>query len=181
MVEQYFHQAGVPTVILRMSWIHTEDDILNHLTVAGESFGVPVWSELMNAEQRARHGSGRDGAVALRRPNGRPLRRHIVALEDCIQAHLLALEREGIDGQTFLIAMAEPFDYVEAAQYTAGKLGIDVVELTDPVGQDFCIDIAKARYVLGYRPSTDIFRLIDQAIEFRRSGRPRQARSGYRG
>ena len=35
-------------MICRMSWIHAEDDILNHLTVAGEQFGVPVWTELMD-------------------------------------------------------------------------------------------------------------------------------------
>jgi nucleoside-diphosphate-sugar epimerase len=151
------------------------------LTVAGESFGIPVWAELMSAEQKAVYGAGRDAAVALRHPHGQPKRRHIVALEDCVQAHLLALQREGIEGQTFLIAMAEPFNYVEAAEYAAGKLGIDVLGLIDAVGQDFCIDIAKARYVLGYRPEYDIFRLIDQAIEFRRGQRPRRVRSGYKG
>jgi nucleoside-diphosphate-sugar epimerase len=181
MTQQYYHQAGVPTVILRMSWIHAEDDILNHLTVAGESFGIPVWAELMSAEQRAVYGSNRDAAVALRHPDGQPMRRHIVALEDCVQAHLLALQREGIEGQTFMIAMGEPLEYVEAAEYAAGKLGIDVLELVDAVGQDFGIDIAKARYVLGYRPQYDVFRLIDQAIEFRRGQRTRRARSGYKG
>ena len=54
MFQQYFHQAGVPTVCLRISWIHAEDDILNHLTVAGECFGIPVWRELMDDQQRAR-------------------------------------------------------------------------------------------------------------------------------
>mgnify|MGYP005840769799 CR=1 FL=1 len=181
MFQQYFHQAGVPTVCLRMSWIQAEDDILNHLTVAGEPFGVPVWKELMNEQQRAEFNNGRDAAVALRHPDGRPLRRHVVAVEDCVEAYLLALVREGIEGQTFLIAMNEPFDYVEAAQYAAAKLGIEVLELVDPVGQDFCIDIAKARYVLGYKPRFDIFGLIDHAVEFRRSGRPRRARSGYKG
>jgi len=181
MTQQFYHQAGVPTVILRMSWIHAEDDILRHLTVAGEPFGVPVWRELMSADERARFAGGSDAAVALRHPDGRPMRRHVVALEDCVQAHLLALEREGVEGHTFMVAMNEPFDYVETAQYAAEKLGIEVLELVDPVGQDFSIDVAKARYVLGYRPRYDIFGLIDHAIEFRRSGRPRRARAGYRG
>lgn len=181
MTQQYFHQAGLGTVILRMSWIHAEDDILNHVTVAGECFGIPVWAELMDAPQRSRYASGVDAAVALRRPDGSPLRRHIVALEDCVQAHLLALEKPGIDGQTFLIAMGEPFNYVEVAEYVSRKIGIDVLELIDPIGQDFCIDITRAQYVLGYRPQYDIFRLIDQAIAFRQAGRPRRLRSGYNG
>lgn len=181
MFQQYYHQAGVPTVCLRISWIHAEDDILNHMTVAGECFGVPVWNELMTDAQRADYATGRDAAVALRHPDGRPMRRHIVAVEDCVQAFLLALERDGIEGQTFMIAMTDPFDYVEAAHYTAQQMGIDVLDLVDPIGQDFCIDTTKARYALGYHPKYDIHRLIDQAVEFRRSGQQRRERSGYQG
>ena len=181
LFQQYFHQAAVPTVCLRISWIHAEDDILNHLTVAGDSFGIPVWNELMDDAQRATYASGRDAAVALRHPDGRPMRRHIVAVEDCVQAFLLALTRDNIEGETFMIAMRDPFNYVDAAQYTAKQLGIDVIELVDSIGEDFCIDTTKARYVLGYEPRFDIFALIDQAIAFRRSGRQRRQRSGYRG
>jgi nucleoside-diphosphate-sugar epimerase len=181
MFQQYFHQAVVPTVCLRISWIHAEDDILNHLTVAGECFGVPVWQELMDDAQRALVAAGRDATVALRHPDGRPLRRHIVAVDDCVQAFLLALRTEGIEGQTFMIAMTDPFDYVTAAAYAARNLGIDTLDLVDPIGQDFCIDTTKARYVLGYQPQCDIFGLIDRAIEFRQSGRARRQRSGYKG
>jgi len=181
MFQEYYWQAGVPTVCLRMSWIQAEDDILTHLTVAGDQFGVPVWSELMNAEQRARYAGGRDAAVALRHPDGTAMRRHVVAVEDCVQAYLLALKTEGIEGQTFMIAMTDPFNYVEAAQHAAKRLGIDVLELVDPVGKDFAIDISKARYVLGFRPKHDIFSLIDSAVEFRRSGSQRRQRSGFKG
>lgn len=181
MVQQYFHQYGLATVILRMSWIHAEDDILNHLTVAGDNFGIPVWSELMDDRQKVRYADGRDAAVALRHPNGRPVKRHIVALEDCVQAHLLALREPNATGQTFMIAMERPFDYVEAARYAGEKLGIDVIELVDSVARDFHIDIAKAQYMLGYHPRYDIFRLIDQAVEFRGAGRTRRERTGYRG
>ncbi len=181
MFQEYFWQAGVPTVCIRMSWIQSEDDILTHLTVAGESFGVPVWSELMNDQQRAEFAGGRDAVVALRHPDGTPMLRHIVAVEDCVQAYLLALKTEGIEGETFMIAMNDPFNYVEAAEYAAGKLDIETLELVDPVGQDFCIDTTKARYVLGYKPKYDIFSLIDKAVEFRRSGAKRRERSGAKG
>jgi nucleoside-diphosphate-sugar epimerase len=181
MFQEYFWQAGVPTVCLRMSWIQAEDDILTHLTVAGDQFGVPVWSELMNDRQRAEFSGGRDAAVALRHPDGTPMRRHIVAVEDCIQAYLLALKTEGIEGQTFMIAMNDPFNYVAAAAHAAQQLGIETLDLVDPVGKDFCVDTTKARYVLGFQPKYDIFGLIDKAAEFRRAGAQRRARSGYRG
>ncbi|MFO7693740.1 MAG: NAD(P)-dependent oxidoreductase [Vicinamibacterales bacterium] len=181
LFQQYYCQQGVPAVCLRMSWIHADDDILNHLTVAGDAFGVPAWNELMRVEQRAAWSGGRDAAVALRHPDGRPMRRHIVAVEDCVQAFLLALRAEGIEGQTFMIAMTDPFDYEHAARHAAERLGIGVLDLVDPVGQDFCIDTTKARYVLGYQPRYDIRGLIDHAVEFRRSGRRRRQRSGYGG
>jgi nucleoside-diphosphate-sugar epimerase len=181
MFQEYFWQAGVPTVCLRMSWIQSEDDILPHLTVAGDQFGVPVWSELMNDQQKAKYCGGQDAVVALRHPDGSPMRRHIVAVEDCVQSYLLALTTEGIEGQTFMIAMNDPFDYVEAAAYAAKRMGVDVLDLVDPVGKDFCIDVSKARYVLGYKPKYDIFSLIDKAIEFRKAGCQRRVRSGFKG
>jgi UDP-glucose 4-epimerase len=181
MFNQYFHQAQVPTVICRMSWIHAEDDILNHLTVAGEQFGVPVWTELMEAGQRANFADGQDAAVALRHPDGTGLRRHIVSVEDCVQALLLMLKTDGIEGETYQVAMEKPFDYAAAADYAARRLGVEVLELIDPVGQDFCVDIAKARYQLGYQPRYDIRGLIDHAISFRESGSPRRQRSQAQG
>ncbi|MEN6405606.1 MAG: NAD(P)-dependent oxidoreductase [Thermoguttaceae bacterium] len=181
MFRQYYCQAGVPTVIVRMSWIQAEDDIVSHLTVAEPQFGVPVWSELMNKGQRAHFAAGGDAAVALRHPNGKPLLRHVVAVEDCIQAYLLALRTDGIEGETFMVAMDSPFNYVEAAQHLAKRMHIETIDLIDPVGQDFCIDNAKARYVLGFKPKYDIFSLIDKAIEFRRNGCTRRERSGFKG
>jgi nucleoside-diphosphate-sugar epimerase len=181
MAQQYFHQQGVPAVILRMSWIHSEDDILTHLTVAGPQFGVPVWRELMSEAQRAKLAGGGDAVVALRHPDGRPMRRQIVAVEDCVQAFLLALRVPNIEGQTFMIAMTDPLDYVEAAAYAARQLGLPTLDLVDPVGQDFCIDATKARYVLGYRPKYDIMSLIDKAVQFRRAGQVRRERTGFKG
>ena len=102
ITRQYYYQQGVHTVILRMSWIHAEDDILTHLTVADPQFGVPVWRELMSESQRARFECGGDAVVALRHPDGEPMLRHIVAVEDCAQAFLLALRGDGIEGQTFM-------------------------------------------------------------------------------
>ena len=181
LCNQYFHQQDLFTVILRISWIHCEDDTLSHLTVGGNGFGVPVWSELMSDEQKAKVDSGWNAAVALRQPDGSPMRRHIVAVEDCVQAFHLALLKEDIAGETFNIAMNDPFDYVDAAEYAAKRLEIDTIDLIDPVGHDFCMDITKAKYVLGYKPRYDIRTLIEKAAAFRESGEERSVRTGYVG
>ena len=98
-----------------------------------------------------------------------------------MQAFLLALRTEGIEGETFMIAMNDPFDYVEAAAYAAKRLGIETLDLVDPVGQDFCIDTTKARYVLGYQPQYDIFRPDRQGGRVPPLGRRAAARVGIQG
>ena len=181
LFQQYYCQAGVPTVCLRISWIHADDDILNHLTVAGENFGIPVWSELMDiasaSSMRAR---------AMRpSPCGHPTADRCAGKSwrskmSC-RRFLLALDREGIEGETFLIAMTDPFDYDRGGPLRGRKLGIDVIDLVDPIGHDFCIDTTKARYQLGFRPQFDIYQLIDQAVDFRRRGRQRRQALGLQG
>lgn len=181
LTTQYYIQEKVPIVNLRMSWIHAEDDILNHLCTAGEPFGVPVWRDLMTEDQRQQFQGEHNAAVVALHPDGAPLIRHIVAIEDCVDAFLMALEVTGIEGETFNIAMNAPFDYRDAAEHVAKKLGVELLELVDPVGQDYYMDIAKARYMLGYNPKFDIHSLIEQAIAFRQSGAQRRARTGYKG
>ncbi len=91
------------------------------------------------------------------------------------------LRTEGIEGNTYQIAMNDPFDYVHAAAYVAEHLNVEVLDLVDPVGQDFCVDVTKARYQLGYQPQHDIRSLIDHAIQFQQSGRRRRQRTGAKG
>ncbi len=181
LASQYCYQERVPAVVLRMSWIQAEDDIISHLTIAGEPFGVPVWKDLMKDDPGAGDFEEKDAAVSLLHPDGSPFRRHIVSVEDCVQSFLLALKTPSIEGETFNIAMEDPFDYREAAGYLAKKMGIDVLPLTDPVGNDFFMDITKAKYLLRYKPRHDIFSLIDKALDFRGSGSKRRERTGYKG
>ncbi len=181
MCRQFFIQESVPTVTLRLSWIHAEDDILRHLTVQGPGFGVPVWPELMTESQKAGLPAGMDATVSLIHSDGAPFRRHIVAIEDAVRAFLLSLETSDIEGEVFNIAMAEPFDYSHAAGYAARQLNVNAIELTDPVGHDFRMDVSKARGLLGYEPLIGIEELIDRAVEFRGSGQTRRRTSGYAG
>jgi nucleoside-diphosphate-sugar epimerase len=164
-----------------MSWIHTEDDTLSHLTVGGNSFGVPCWTELMSGKQRDRVDSGWDAAVSLTHPDGNPMWRHIVAVEDCIQAFHLTLQKDDIAGETFNIAMEDPFDYVDLAKHLSQCLEIGTISLIDPTGHNFCMDITKAKWMLGYRPKLGIHELIEQGIAFRDSNIEREQRTGYVG
>ena len=175
MCNQYAIQYGLPTTIVRFSWIHEDDDILAHMTLKEPNFGVPVWKELAaTAEQKAFFKNDEDGVACLVHPGGLAYKRHVVGVEDVVQAFLLALGNDRAVGETFNIAAPSPFSYDVLSRYISEKLDIPVVEFERDGRHDFEIDINKARSVLGYRPGYDVFRLVDEAIEFRKSAKSRK-------
>jgi UDP-glucose 4-epimerase len=102
---------------------------------------------------------------------GTPLLRHIVHVDDVMQAFDRALGNPSAIGQTFNIAGASPFDYRVAAEYLSARLGIPVIELVAPQYHSFEINITRARTVLGYAPENDFFRMADRAVAWRRTGK----------
>jgi UDP-glucose 4-epimerase len=180
MVMQYGIQYGLAWTILRFSWIHDEDDILCHVTLRPPDFGSP-WKSLAKAPAQKKYFSeGLDGAGCLRHPGGAPFKRQVVGIRDVVQSVLLALGNPRAVNETFHVAAPAPFSYDVLARYIGEKLGVPVVDFELPDYHDFEIDISKARSVLGYRPEYDVFRIVDAAVEFRKSGKAR-ADAKYRG
>lgn len=176
MAQQYHIQYGLPTTILRVSWVMERDDILAHMLTGPHNFGVPQWKELARsgAQTIACRKSG--GAVAcLCHKDGAPYWRHVVAVSDVVQAFLLALKKTGATGQTFNIAGRSPFRYDVLAEYISDRLNLPIQEFIDPAHHDFTISIMKAGGMLGYRPKLDVFGMVNEAIEYRRSGGRRAA------
>ena len=171
MAEQYAVQYGLPVTILRSSWVFDDDEILNHLSLLknvdpaepGHGFGEvdAVILELVRSSQE-RIPILLDGA-------GTPLLRHIVHIDDLMQAFDLALDRPVAIGQDFNIAAPAAFNYHIAANYLAAKTGQQTIQLCCPSYYPFQIDIAKARSILGYDPQNDIYAMIDRALEYRAS------------
>ena len=127
----------------------------------------------MTEEQKAYFEQGLDAVGSLVHPGGRPYVRHIVGVQDVVQAFLHALDCPEALGQTFNIAAPEAFRYDALSAYIAGKLDLPVVEFELDHCFDFRIDISKARAVLGYKPTYDVFGIVDEAIAFRTSGKER--------
>ena len=174
MCTQYAIQYHLPVTILRFSWIQDEDDVLAYMTLAEPNFGGPDWKELaMTEAQRAYFEKGMDAVGCLLHPDGTPYKRHVVGVRDVVQAFLLALGNPRALGETFNIAAPSAFGYDVLSDYISKKLDLPVVEFELDGCYDFSIDITKARSVLGYRPEYDIFRIVDDAIAFRQSGKRR--------
>jgi len=174
MCNQYHVQYGLPVTILRFSWIQDEDDILAYMTLQEPNFGGPPWQELaVTPEQKAYFEQGLDGVGSLVHPGGGPYVRHIVGVQDVVGAFLRALRCPEALGQTFNIAAPEAFSYDVLSAYIAEKLDLPVVQFELDGCFDFQIDIRKARSMLGYEPAYDVFRIVDEAIGFRASGKER--------
>jgi nucleoside-diphosphate-sugar epimerase len=170
MARQYAIQYKLPVSILRSSWVFQDDDLLRHFSLL----------ENVNPAERG-HGFGNVGEdeMALVRAKQEripiltdsarvPLRRHIVHIDDVMQAFERMLDFDAAVGQSFNIAGPAAFDYGAAARLLSARTGIPTVEI--PTNYfSFEIDISRARRVLGYAPQNDFERMADRAIEFRRS------------
>ncbi|MCC6156260.1 MAG: NAD(P)-dependent oxidoreductase [Candidatus Hydrogenedentes bacterium] len=181
MVGQYHIQYALPSTVLRISWIHGDDDLLAHMTLRPPNFGGPAWRDLARtARQKEIFRKRREAVGCLLHPNGQPFIRHIVGISDVVQSFLLALGNPAAIGQTFNIAGPAAFSYGPLSAHIAARLGVPVVPFVCRAGNDFRINIGKARSVLGYDPKWDANRIADEAIAWRLAG-GRRAPLRYRG
>jgi len=171
MCEQFRIMYQTPITVLRFSWVHAEDDILAHMTLKEPNFGVPVWKDwAVTAEQKAYFEEGKDAVACLVHPDGSAGKRHIVGIQDVVQSIMLSVGNPTAIGEAFNVSGPSPFSYDVAADYMAKKLDLPIVRFEVSEAHDFCIDMHKSRSVLGLHPEYDIFRIIDDAVEFRRAG-----------
>ncbi len=174
LCEQYRIMWKLPITVLRFSWVHANDDILAHITLKEPNFGVPVWQDwAVTEEQKKYFESGRDGVAMLIHPDGKPGIRQIVGIKDVVQSIMLSVGNKAAIGHAFNVSGPSPFSYDIAAKYVADKLNLPVVPFKISEYNDFCIDMTKSRSILGLKPSYDIFHIIDDAVEFRKSGQIR--------
>ena len=174
MVEQYIIMYNFPATALRFSWIQDEDDILAHVTLKEPNFGEPIWQKLATTpKQKAYFEKGEDGVACMLNTTGSPSLRQIVGIKDVVQSIMLTVGNPVTLGEAFNVSGPAPFSYRIMAENVSEKMNLPVVEFTNPVAHNFCIDLSKSRSVLGYNPEYDIFRIVDDAIDFRKSGKKR--------
>lgn len=174
MCEQMRIQYGLPITVLRFSWVHGQDDILAHATLKGPRFGVPIWEDYAETREQKRFlAEGLDAACQMDHVDGAPGMRHIVGLPDVVQSIMLSIGNQAAVGKAFAIAAPAPFTYDVLANYISEKLDIPVLKFRVPEFHDFRHDISFSRSVLGYNPTYDIFKIVDDAIAFRKEGKER--------
>jgi nucleoside-diphosphate-sugar epimerase len=164
MLEQYYVQYALDGCCLRAPWIMEKDDFKYQLSFGDDVFGGPRWCDIVGAERAAQY--RRSGAVpVMLDPQGQPVKRNFVHVDDLTAAILVALKHPKARQQTFNISMDQPVDYGELATYLGETRGLPSVPVPTPYHSTW-LDNTKAKFLLGWRPQVDLKRLTDAAFDY---------------
>jgi nucleoside-diphosphate-sugar epimerase len=167
MLEQYYVQHDLDGCCLRAPWIMEKDDFKYQLSFGEDVFGGPRWRDLVGHEKAAEYVAS-NAVPVMQDPEGRPVKRNFVHVDDLVSAILRAIEHPKARQQTFNISMDEPVDYGELGAYLAASRGFPTVGIPTPYRSTW-LDNTKAKFLLGWRPVYDWKRMADAAFEFRRT------------
>lgn len=167
MLEQYYIQYDFSGCCLRAPWIMEKDDFRYTLTFKQDVFGGPRWCDLVGPSE-AEHYASCETVPIMLDPEGIPVKRNFVHLDDLLSAIVAALGKPGAAHQeTFNICMDEPIDYREVGDYLASSRNLPSVDVPTEFHSTW-LDNSKARFLLGWRPAVDLKQLIDRAWDYQR-------------
>ena len=167
MLEQYYIQYNLNGCCLRAPWIMEKDDFKYQLSFGEDVFGGPRWRDLVGAERADEYVRTQTIPVMLD-PEGKPIKRNFVHVEDLVSALLLAIDHPQARQQLFNISMDEPVDYGEMGLYLNESRGLPTVEIKTEYHSTW-LDNTKAKFLLGWRPQYDMKKLIDSAWAYVRA------------
>ncbi len=167
MLEQYYIQYDFAGCCLRAPWIMEKDDFKYTLSFGSDVFGGPVWRDLLGPDLADRYIAEKRVPVLLD-ASGASLKRNFVHLDDLVDAIIKAIDHPAAHQQLFNIAMDEPVDYRQVADYLAATRGYQPVEIASNYHSTW-LDNTKAKFLLGWRPAYDLKRLIDAAFDYERA------------
>jgi UDP-glucose 4-epimerase len=167
MLEQYYIQYDLNGCCLRAPWIMEKDDFKYQLSFGEDVFGGPRWRDLVDTQQADEY-QRRHTIPIMLDPDGNPVKRNFVHVEDLVSALLLAIDHPKARQQLFNISMDEPVDYAEMSRYLTTSRGLPSVEIKTPYHSTW-LDNTKAKLILGWRPQYDLKKLIDSAWDYARA------------
>jgi UDP-glucose 4-epimerase len=167
MLEQYYIQYDLNGCCLRAPWIMEKDDFRYTLSFGQDVFGGPRWRDLVGAEKADDYAAAGTVPVMLD-PDGQPVLRNFVHVEDLVSAILAALGNPQARQELFNVCMDEPVDYRLLADYLHETRGLPSVDVPTDFHRTW-LDNSKARFLLDWRPEYDLSRLVDAAWDYERA------------
>ena len=172
----YARNDTLPITVFRFALTMAGDEILSFpqfylqywLSVYSKMTGGRA-AETLQTLQRYADEKGPNCLVIARDENGRSYKKHVADVRDIVTGFLSALGKPTALGQVFQLAAPVPFTWEEAAFDLAGKLQLPYVNvrLPDHVPTFYEFDLAKSRRLIDYRPSYNVRRMIESALDFR--------------
>ncbi len=166
MLEQYYTQYDLNGCCLRAPWIMEKDDFKYSLSFGKDVFGGPVWRDLVSPEEASSYESSGTIPVMLD-PEGKPVKRNFVHVEDLVSAILLSIDNPKARQQLFNVCMDEPVDYRKVAEYLHETQSLPSVDVKTQY-QSTWLDNTKAKFLLDWKPKIDLKELIDKAWSYDR-------------
>jgi UDP-glucose 4-epimerase len=167
MLEQYYIQYNLNGCCLRAPWIMEKDDFKYQLSFGEDVFGGPRWRDLVDTARAEEYLRTQTVPVMLD-PDGQPVKRNFVHVDDLVSALLLAIDHPKSRQQLFNISMDEPVDYREMGKYLSETRRVPTVEIKTEYYSTW-LDNTKAKLLLGWRPEYDMKKVIDSAWEYTRA------------
>ncbi len=157
----YNRSGWVPSTVLRFCNTAGAGEIVDYgLFYLSKQLGKPELKALWKGEE---------AIVLLRDGNGRPYKKHMGDVRDIVHGCVCALDKPEAMGETFQLGGPSAFTTDEVAPYLSKALDIPYVDVRvagTPTFYEY--DLTKARTLIGFSPQYDIFRMIDDALAFRR-------------
>jgi UDP-glucose 4-epimerase len=167
MLEQYFIQYDLSGCVLRAPWIMEKDDFRYSLSFGDDVFGGPKWREIVGT-RRADEYIKTNSIPLMLDPDGNPVKRNFVHINDLVDSMILALDHPKARQQTFNICMDEPVDYKAVAEYLSLTRAMPSIDIKTPFWSTW-LDNSKAKFLLGWRPRYNLEKLIEEAWSYQRS------------
>ena len=167
MLEQYYIQYDLNGCCLRAPWIMEKDDFKYQLSFGEDVFGGPRWRDLVDVEQADEYERTQTVPVMLD-PDGDPVKRNFVHVDDLVGALLLVIDHPKARQQLFNICMDEPIDYGKLGNYLNETRGLPIVQIRTPYHSTW-LDNSKAKLLLGWQPEYDLKKLTDSAFDYVRA------------
>jgi len=172
----YARTETMPLTVFRFALTVAGDEILDF-----PQFYLPFWrnayAKLTGPAAAATRTLLEDAAakygdrclVLARDETGRSYKKHIADVHDIVAGFLAGIGKPSAFGEVFQLAAPHPYTWEEAIPYLAGKLGLPWIDvrLAGYVPTYYEFDVSKGARLLDYRPSYDIFRMIDEGIALR--------------
>ena len=182
MCRGYARTRGMPVTVYRFAMTMAGEEILDY----GQFYlrhWLRVFAELDSRDavallaplQAAADLYGENCLVLARDGQGRSYKKHIAHAQDIVAGIVAGLAKPTAEGQVFHLAAPAPFTWAEAVPVLAERLNLPMIDarLAGPAPTFYEFDLSKGMHLLGFRPTWDIFRMIDDAWE-RRVQRVRQ-------